>query len=110
MIRRPPRSTLFPYTTLFRSAHCVYQALSRGSCRMIVNGEAMPMKAWIIHHDDTLETTIRAAMPGVRWGEWRPRFVKGAAERKTKKVADAIAGYLGKLPSGIDRISSMALK
>src|SRR5437588_4688699 len=27
MIRRPPRSTLFPYTTLFRSApaHCVVQ-------------------------------------------------------------------------------------
>jgi len=23
MIRRPPRSTLFPYTTLFRSAQCV---------------------------------------------------------------------------------------
>src|SRR3712207_7522259 len=22
MIRRPPRSTLFPYTTLFRSPHC----------------------------------------------------------------------------------------
>src|SRR2546423_4882700 len=22
MIRRPPRSTLFPYTTLFRSMHC----------------------------------------------------------------------------------------
>src|SRR5476651_2759769 len=22
MIRRPPRSTLFPYTTLFRSDHC----------------------------------------------------------------------------------------
>src|SRR3712207_8954986 len=24
MIRRPPRSTLFPYTTLFRSAHVTY--------------------------------------------------------------------------------------
>src|SRR5437588_3226647 len=23
MIRRPPRSTLFPYTTLFRSPHCL---------------------------------------------------------------------------------------
>src|SRR2546429_3168069 len=23
MIRRPPRSTLFPYTTLFRSSHCI---------------------------------------------------------------------------------------
>src|SRR5436305_11731714 len=24
MIRRPPRSTLFPYTTLFRSVHCTH--------------------------------------------------------------------------------------
>src|SRR2546430_11772119 len=30
MIRRPPRSTLFPYTTLFRSgAECPVQALAR---------------------------------------------------------------------------------
>src|SRR5258708_31422301 len=28
MIRRPPRSTLFPYTTLFRS-HSVMQAINR---------------------------------------------------------------------------------
>src|SRR5260221_9059101 len=26
MIRRPPRSTLFPYTTLFRSAYAVHRA------------------------------------------------------------------------------------
>src|SRR5258707_5089544 len=26
MIRRPPRSTLFPYTTLFRSGHSIEQA------------------------------------------------------------------------------------
>src|SRR5258705_9055010 len=29
MIRRPPRSTLFPYTTLFRSAHVVGAGLER---------------------------------------------------------------------------------
>src|SRR3989442_14574576 len=29
MIRRPPRSTLFPYTTLFRSAHPQKRAASR---------------------------------------------------------------------------------
>src|SRR6266487_6212154 len=29
MIRRPPRSTLFPYTTLFRSTNCRFQ----DSCR-----------------------------------------------------------------------------
>src|SRR5438132_10066752 len=29
MIRRPPRSTLFPYTTLFRSVHVLDQACQR---------------------------------------------------------------------------------
>jgi len=28
MIRRPPRSTLFPYTTLFRSLKVIYPALT----------------------------------------------------------------------------------
>src|SRR2546430_5954460 len=32
MIRRPPRSTLFPYTTLFRSAHA---ALDRRQARVL---------------------------------------------------------------------------
>src|SRR3712207_8156732 len=33
MIRRPPRSTLFPYTTLFRSTHEVYAPERRGPTR-----------------------------------------------------------------------------
>src|SRR5258707_12377321 len=32
MIRRPPRSTLFPYTTLFRSAF-VFSGSVQGSCK-----------------------------------------------------------------------------
>src|SRR3712207_7343300 len=38
MIRRPPRSTLFPYTTLFRScARCVDEIAARaGVCRSMV--------------------------------------------------------------------------
>src|SRR2546430_7633434 len=38
MIRRPPRSTLFPYTTLFRSgqASCVDSKLIVGSTRLTV--------------------------------------------------------------------------
>src|SRR3712207_8452908 len=31
MIRRPPRSTLFPYTTLFRSAQAEREAVAPGS-------------------------------------------------------------------------------
>src|SRR3712207_8615043 len=33
MIRRPPRSTLFPYTTLFRSREGVTDVFGRGSVR-----------------------------------------------------------------------------
>src|SRR3712207_7553353 len=31
MIRRPPRSTLFPYTTLFRSLKCYHHGLDQQS-------------------------------------------------------------------------------
>src|SRR3712207_8275523 len=47
MIRRPPRSTLFPYTTLFRSTPAGMHARRRGSERPVVAhqrqaGEAVP--------------------------------------------------------------------
>src|SRR3712207_8479934 len=33
MIRRPPRSTLFPYTTLFRSRRRIHDGLPQASCK-----------------------------------------------------------------------------
>src|SRR3712207_7227530 len=36
MIRRPPRSTLFPYTTLFRSHASIYDETDTGSGRSAV--------------------------------------------------------------------------
>src|SRR5438067_3258707 len=40
MIRRPPRSTLFPYTTLFRSTHRAIGQTSRQNCGTIGNGSS----------------------------------------------------------------------
>src|SRR5437667_4511251 len=40
MIRRPPRSTLFPYTTLFRSRQVVAQASSDSSLLRISRQDA----------------------------------------------------------------------
>src|SRR2546426_12364123 len=37
MIRRPPRSTLFPYTTLFRSLH-VHPKGGQGRCKAVEGG------------------------------------------------------------------------
>src|ERR1017187_2145603 len=36
MIRRPPRSTLFPYTTLFRSVLCAVGATADECCRQFI--------------------------------------------------------------------------
>src|SRR5258708_19619473 len=45
MIRRPPRSTLFPYTTLFRS-------LDQEDLRLIErNANPTPTQAWILFAD-----------------------------------------------------------
>src|SRR2546429_8759805 len=54
MIRRPPRSTLFPYTTLFRSrdgvAACAAQAVSIAKASALANRSKVvlaPEKAYI---------------------------------------------------------------
>src|SRR2546426_11886995 len=38
MIRRPPRSTLFPYTTLFRSGTCMSAALTAQAQNVAAQG------------------------------------------------------------------------
>src|SRR2546430_9692471 len=40
MIRRPPRSTLFPYTTLFRSLQKVAALISDSETDLLLAGEA----------------------------------------------------------------------
>src|SRR5260370_24058795 len=48
MIRRPPRSTLFPYTTLFRSAQARqrhFDAAFLGVARALVHGAAADVRS-----------------------------------------------------------------
>src|SRR2546430_12116516 len=51
MIRRPPRSTLFPYTTLFRStgdgAHLALADPGAASAFDFTNGDAITVEAWV---------------------------------------------------------------
>src|SRR2546430_4785202 len=56
MIRRPPRSTLFPYTTLFRS--CVSSDINaefreyERSCTTVLNAAVMPLASSYIDQLD----------------------------------------------------------
>src|SRR2546425_9611679 len=44
MIRRPPRSTLFPYTTLFRSMHAAHYMLGRWT--LMLHGKGFLQYDW----------------------------------------------------------------
>src|SRR2546430_6995812 len=57
MIRRPPRSTLFPYTTLFRSG-----PRNTGPSRTDINREARDDGVWTTTEFETLPP-----MPTLRW-------------------------------------------
>src|SRR3712207_9254400 len=57
MIRRPPRSTLFPYTTLFRSIPEMFQILINER-----NRQASAVESWFATHpleEDRVERTRR---------------------------------------------------
>src|SRR3989441_3621620 len=41
MIRRPPRSTLFPYTTLFRSRHFEHRIVVGAGCADVTSGPGL---------------------------------------------------------------------
>src|SRR2546421_3033068 len=85
MIRRPPRSTLFPYTTLFRSAD---PELANGSLLMDAYGGAVNRvergaKIGRAHRSNPV--TIRTRMPSFALKKKK----NNSATPMTKKCSDA---------------------
>jgi hypothetical protein len=90
-------------------AHLAYQALSRGSCRFIDQGQARPMKGYIVEIDPLIEEELSAVMPGVTWHTWEPKYLAEASDLVgvwSQKVID----HLATLPNSISRVSSQSLK
>jgi hypothetical protein len=61
---------------LSEATHILYQAFSRGSARVIVNGKASPMRVWLCHREaDQLQETLSEVMPGAVWLPWETEFL-----------------------------------
>src|SRR3712207_8208963 len=77
MIRRPPRSTLFPYTTLFRSAEarCVSEKIGRELRRAGVNTNLAPV----------VDTGTGAAVGSRSYGS-DPELVAARSEEHTSEL------------------------
>src|SRR2546430_2972767 len=52
MIRRPPRSTLFPYTTLFRSRRRIWRRPARGKSPLSARTRLLTAKTWPIRRSE----------------------------------------------------------
>ena len=63
MIRRPPRSTLFPYTTLFRSSGGVPPGKFKNAAKTLDEAEARAVR-------DRLVNSIRSGKPLVYGADW----------------------------------------
>src|SRR2546427_6382273 len=71
MIRRPPRSTLFPYTTLFRSARAGTDARHRGERRRAGEQAAGARRGGVVR---------------VEWRHARAGVDRQAADRKSTRL------------------------
>jgi len=95
-------------------AHAAYQALSRGSCRIMQNNRTCPMKAWVIHPErGDLRGRLEQVMPGVKWLRWEPKYLAQpkANPSKVDSLAKTIKEYLDNLHAeGIKKVSLIRLK
>lgn len=92
-------------------AHLVYQAISRGSCRVSENGQARPMDVFLFHHKTNLEMTLRMRMPGLKWRTWQPS--ETTAQRclgKGSRLIWNIKAHLSKLPTDTHKVKTLDLR
>jgi hypothetical protein len=92
-------------------AHAVYQAASRGSCRRVINGQAVAMRLHLIHRSPNLRPILDRVMPGARWSFHDPQHLKKAAgEGRAALMLGRLLEHLQQLPEGIQKVSSRAIK
>ena len=89
-------------------AHVVYQALSRGACRMIDGNQAHEMDAWLIHSNDEIRPLLEQVMPGVKWVAWKGKHL--SATPKQSKVTESISSFLAGRPPEEQVISTQKVK
>src|SRR3712207_8663751 len=78
MIRRPPRSTLFPYTTLFRSTKAMSNARRRSSR---ATAAALPG----VQRSGMVSTTSRCGFPSTIGRDHAPRSEEHTSELQSRQ-------------------------
>src|SRR3712207_7165535 len=79
MIRRPPRSTLFPYTTLFRSIVLGFNVRAEGKATELANREGVEIRYYSVIYQAIEE--IEQALKGML----KPRSEEHTSELQSRQ-------------------------
>src|SRR3712207_9259192 len=96
MIRRPPRSTLFPYTTLFRSED-VERSLVKLYNELMKNMDRMPQGATM----PLVKTRSIDDVPALSFTLWSDKM----GDYRIRQVSEVVANEIKKIPDEIGRAS-----
>jgi hypothetical protein len=88
--------------------HCLYQAMSRGSCRILQGNVTRPMNVWLIYPSLSIKDRLNEVMPGFNRKRWKTKHM--LMDGKIEELAEQIEGCLRRLDPSIDRISLRRLK
>src|SRR5258708_29281782 len=86
MIRRPPRSTLFPYTTLFRSAACPRSPPSRNSAVLRFPLSVAPYRRR--GYEDRKSTRLNSSHQIISYAVFCLKKKKRSYDRITKRMKE----------------------
>src|SRR5256712_11435801 len=125
MIRRPPRSTLFPYTTLFRSGDAAHTAhFSIGSGTKLAMEDAIALRRALERHEEVekalvayeeerrpeVESLQRAAQVSLEWFEQTERYhgrlepIQFAMSLLTRSLRVTHANLKGRDPKFVESV------
>ena len=90
--------------------HVIYQAHSRGSCRVMEAGQARRLTGYILPKDASIQPVLSSVMPGATWRRWAPKHIEDAAVGAIATTTLKVVEHLRALPASVDRISSRQLK
>jgi len=113
MIRRPPRSTLFPYTTLFRSDLAAGRQVEEQRLRQSIEASEQERRRWARElHDETLQALaglrvgLSSAMRGTE-ADLRTA-VEAAVESVTEEIANLRSLIVELRPAALDEYGTAA--
>ncbi len=91
-------------------AHCIYQGASRGSCRRMQDGVAMPMRLYFIHKSQSMRGVLNRVMPKAVWQYRDLNHLTQRSEGNVMVLANTLLEYLDGLPQGVLKLSSKRVK